>query len=358
MNKAQGFSDNSIIEMFGLTYTQSLLLFSAERAAALYDTFTTRSKTASDAKRLWISEWEKGIVTYLKGLSGDEHVCLYDSDSLNERFAKELQASNNRTWYYILGLELLEFEPYTALGGDYDNLYKKCKAGEKPLYDYVKKMLLGHGFLSEEKIDRLDKTYCKSLNKISGKAGKTAAKILAVVAVGAIAAAFAAVSAPAIAVSLFGAGFEGLAGAALTNACLALAGGGAVAVGGGGVAGGIAAIAGGGALLGLAGGGAMVGAGQLLLSSPEYALTQAAKLETILKEVILNAQKDVVLAQKIIAQYKEQIDALTAKLNEMEIQAEKNKEEIKKIKLCIKYLKNSCKDMNVFTSAYEVGMET
>ena len=136
-------------------------------------------------------------------------------------------------------------------------------------------------------------------------------------------------------------------------------GGGAIAAGGTGIAGGTAIIAGGGALLGIAGGGAAVGLGTMLVeSSPEYTLTQAAKLETILKEVILNAQQDVVCAQKIIEKYKEQIDEMNKKLTAMELEAEKNKKDLKIIKLSIKYLKKSCKDMNVFTSAYEEGLKT
>lgn len=69
--------------------------------------------------------------------------------------------------------------------------------------------------------------------------------------------------APAIAVTLVGSNFAGLSGAALTSACLAYVGGGAIAAGGLGMSGGIATIVGGGAILGLgvgAGVGSAVGA--------------------------------------------------------------------------------------------------
>ena len=132
-----------------------------------------------------------------------------------------------------------------------------------------------------------------------------------------------------------------------------------MATGGFGMAGGTITIAGGGALLGLAGGSAAVSVGSaLLLSTPDYTLTQAAKLETILKEVILNAQQDVVCAQKIIAKYQEQIDELNKKLTAMELEVEKNKQDINNIKQSIQYLKKSCKNMIVFTSAYEEGLRT
>ena len=125
------------------------------------------------------------------------------------------------------------------------------------------------------------------------------------------------------------------------------------------MAGGVAIIAGGGALIGLAGSGTAVGVlSALLSSSPEYAITQAAKLETILKEVILNAQKDVVSAQAVIQQYKSQIEELNKKVTELETDNEKHKKELKNLKTSIKYLTKSCKAMNTFTSAFEVGLDS
>lgn len=352
-------NDNTILEMFGLSFEQSLLMFSAQKLIAEYDKGITKSEKKAVTKELWIEEWEKGIITYLENIDKERDCNLLDREELQDRFAEELERSNNRTWYYIAALEMIEFVPYTALGGKNDKDYSKCKCDTKKCFEFIKELLLEHGFLSENKIERLDNTYSKSVKQISGKSGKLLTKVMIVVAVAAVAAAVAAVAAGPIAVALFGSAFEGLSGAALTNACLALVGGGAVAAGGSGMAGGVITIAGGGALLGLAGGGAAVGVGStLLLSSPDYTLTQAAKLETILKEVILNAQQDVVSAQKIIAKYQEQIIELNKKLTEMELQAEHDKKELKNIKTCIKYLKKSCKDMSVFTSAYEEGLKT
>lgn len=356
---ASDYNDNSILEMFGLSYEQSLLMFSAQKLIADFDVDITKNEKKANIKRLWIKEWEKGITTYLKNIDKNKECKLLNSREVRARFLEELKKDNNKTWYYIVALELLEFVPYTSLGGDNDKDYAKCKCDEKSCTGFVKELLLGHGFLSENKIDRLDKTYSKSIGQISGKRGRIVTKVLIVVAVVAVAAAVAAIAAGDIAVAIFGSAFEGLSGAALTNACLALAGGGAIAVGGTGVAGGVATIAGGGALLGLAGGGAAVGIGSaFLLSAPDYTLTQAAKIETILKEVVLNAQQDVVCAQKIIARYQEQIIELNKKLTEMELQQEQDKKELKNIKTCIKYLKKSCKDMSVFTSAYEEGLKT
>lgn len=358
MSKEKAYSDNSLIEMFGLTFGQALLMFSAERMLANYDCLQTKNEKDAELKIKWIGEWEKAILDYLHKINSAYMGGLYPDNGLENRFDAEMKKSNNRTWYYIVVLELLEFVAYTPLGGENDKQYRKCNYDEKKATDFLKKFILRQGYLSEEKIDRLDKTYNKSISKISGKRGKIATNILAVIAIGSISAALTAVGAGSIAVLLVGNAFPGLYGAALVSACLALIGGGAVAAGGAGMAGGVAVIAGGGALLGLAGGGAAVGVGSKLLSSvPEFTLTQSAKLETILKEVILNAQQDVVAAQKIMERYQEQIIELNKKLKKMELENDKNKKELNNIKTCIKYREKSYKDMKVFTSSYEIGMQ-
>lgn len=355
--KSEDRSDNSMLEMFGLTYEQSNLLFSTERMITKFDIGLTKNQDKAKIKSAWLKKWESGIDTYLDSADSDSDGEFVDEGDLPARFKAEIERTNNRTWYYILVLECLEFTPYTALSGEDDKLFKKCKFDSKKAYLRVKEFFFKQGVLSDEKIERLHKTYDKSIDQITGKVGKIALSIISVVAIAAIAAAGAAIFAGPIAVALFGSQFAGLSGAALTAACLAMAGGGAIAIGGGGMAGGIMVIAGGGALLGLAGGGTAAGiASAMVQSAPEYTLTQAAKLETILKEVILNAQQDVVSAQKIISRLQKQIDELNKKLTELETANENNKKEIKNIKTSIKYLKKSCKDMNVFTSAYETGL--
>jgi len=85
--------------------------------------------------------------------------------------------------------------------------------------------------------------------------------------------------APAIAVALVGSNFAGLSGAALTTACLAYLGGGAIAIGGAGMAGGTIAIVGGGAVLGIGAGlgvGSAVGAAGIL--GKQNTILQSAKL--------------------------------------------------------------------------------
>ena len=165
------------------------------------------------------------------------------------------------------------------------------------------------------------------------KVTKIALGVVSTVAVAAIVAATAGVLAGPIAVALFGSQFVGLSGAALTAACLAMAGGGAIAIGGTGMIGGIAAIVGGGALLGMAGGGAAISAVTLFVAStPQLALTQAAKLEVVLKEIVLNAQKDIKSAQQVLENYRNQIMNLNSELAKIRLDSEKNKKTISNIK--------------------------
>lgn len=356
MGKEKEFLDDSILEMFGLTYEQAKLMFSAQVMLAKYDCKQTKDKKSADYKEKWIREWEHRISDYLQKINNSCTETLYLEVGLAERFINEIAASNNRTWYYIVVLELLEFNAFIPLGGENDKKYAKCKYDKKKAKAFLKEFICKQRYLSVEKIERIDKTYDKSLSKIYGKTGKIVAGCITVIAISGIAAAVAAVAAGSIAVVLVGGMFEGLRGAALVAACLAYIGGGAIAAGGAGMAGGVAVIAGGGALLGLAGGGTIVGIGtHLLSSSPEFVLTQAAKLETILQEVILNAQQDVETAQKVIARYQQKIDELNSELTRMELENEKNKKELKNIKTSIEYLKRSCKDMKQFTSSYEIG---
>lgn len=350
-------SDNSLLEMFGLTYEQSRLMFSVQKMITEYDISLTKNDSQRTQKREWLNSWEKGITAYLNSID-EKQGCLVAPHEVNHAFKKELAKSPNRTWYYILALEAIEFTPYTPLGKDEDKQYGKLKMAEDKCNSYTRGLLISHGVLSSEKLDRLDKVYSKSLNAISGRKGRIFTRVLAVVALAALTASVATIAAPSIAVAIFGSSFEGLYGIALTNACLALAGGGAVAAGGAGIAGGTAVIAGGGALLGLAGGGTLVGIESLLLESPEYTLTQAAKLETILKEVVLNAQQDVVTAQKIISNYQEQIRQLNDELVRMKLQNEKNKKDLNNISKSLSHLEKAYRDMVAFASAYETGLKT
>lgn len=352
-------NNNEVIDMFGLTPKQTQLMFSTQKLIAQHDIKLSQGTKPCKIKRDWLKNWEESIINYMDTMFEMQDSKLLPAKELIDEFVSEYNESPSKIWYYIVVLECLEFHPYTSLGNEEkDKQYLKLKYNKKETAKYITSFFKKQKFISEEKIQRLSKVYQKSIDEISGKAKSITIKILAVIGVAAVCAALVAVGAGPIAVAIFGKGFEGLAGAALTSACLAAAGGGAVAIGGLGIAGGVAILAGGGALLGLAGAGTVTAVASIvMLKSPDYTLTQAAKLETILKEVVLNVQQDVVCAQTIIEKYREQIDELNKKLTEMETQAEVTKKELKNIKESIKYMTKSCKGMAVFTSCYEEGMK-
>lgn len=62
-------NDNKLLEMFGLTYEQSILLFSTERIVTKYDIKNTKSEKLKDRKKEWLSDLEKRIKSYLNELN-------------------------------------------------------------------------------------------------------------------------------------------------------------------------------------------------------------------------------------------------------------------------------------------------
>ena len=351
--------EKTIIEMFGLTADQALLMFSIQRMVTAYDIYLSKEKKNFKDKALWLSNWEESVLLYLREYTGNSELSLIKKDELEEKLDHEYKKSPNKTWYYIAALECLEFTPYTSLGNsEEDKIFRKLKYNEKACDRFLSDFYIKQGVLNKEIIERFYKTYDKSMSKISGKGKTIAVKILITLGISALCAALAAIAAPQIAILIFGKQFAGLSGAALASACLAMAGGGAIAAQGLGMAGGVALIAGGGALLGLAGGGTAVATTSiLLLKAPDFTLTLAAKLETILKEIILNSQKDIVNAQIILKRYKEQISDLTKEVELLKLDSEVTKEELKNIKESLKYMEKSYNSMKVFESAFEEGLK-
>ena len=138
---------------------------------------------------------------------------------------------------------------------------------------------------------------------------------------------------------------EGLSGAAAISAGLAALGGGAVAAGGYGMAGGIAVLVGGGSLLGIGVGGSM---GILLASkNSNVLLSDAAKLEVVLKEIVIGVQKDTTSFQKILNQLAAQKEELRKKVEELQTQSDRNKKEIKELKKSLSYLEKVIKNMQL-----------
>ena len=172
--------------------------------------------------------------------------------------------------------------------------------------------------------------------------------------------------APYIATLLVGSNFAGLTGVALTSACLAYIGGGAVAVGGLGMAGGIITIVGVGAVLGLGVGvgvGGAVGVADLI--GKKNIIMQSAKLMISVREIILNDEKDIELSNSVYEKYLENIVKIEEGIVELKLKADVAKgEEKKKLNKQIKEAKEIVKAMNLvrknmlkFQSSFEIGLE-
>lgn len=171
--------------------------------------------------------------------------------------------------------------------------------------------------------------------------------------------------APSIAVGLVGSNFVGLNGAALTSACLAYLGGGAVACGGLGMAGGTMAIVGGGAMLGIgagAGVGTLVGASGII--GKKSTIIQSAKLIVSVREIFLNDEHDIEYSNTIYEQYVKNVSELEKALVDLKIKEENidDKEEKKKLKTEIKdteetveAMKIAMRSMKKYNTAFATG---
>ncbi len=238
-----------------------------------------------------------------------------------------------KTPLYLILMETTFFTPYYPLKGEKSNkTFKDLKLSSKKdiqikLEEFAKSLGIDKSI-----IEKYNSSLQKSLKGISGFWSKLLWGSL----IGAIAIAVSGgFAAPAV-----GALFAGgeLVGAAAALAGLAALGGGAVAAGGLGIAGGIAVVVGGGAILGA---GAGAGIGTLLSASPDFAITQAAKLEVVMKEITLNVQKDIRFAQEMIKQQRNATRLLEDELLDLKKHQSKNKEKISNLQKSIKYIRSA-----------------
>lgn len=200
--------------------------------------------------------------------------------SLLKKEVKKLkqELGNNLTLSLIL-LEVTLFTPYYPLGTYWDDKFTNLKIyDEKRLKSRLETIACLCG-LNHDCIQRFSSNYKKAIDGISGKGLNLLLGAVVGTLVLAITAAF---FTPVIAGLLAPILAPGLSGAAAVSAVLATLGGGAIAVGGFGMAGGFAVLVAGGAILD---GSAGAGIGALFSQSPNTALTQATKLEVVMKEI-------------------------------------------------------------------------
>lgn len=351
---------SSIISDFGLTAKQTALLFSAEYLITEADIYNkekileTKSllsnmgidhnlqdllytKVIADIKirKRWISLWHENMTIYIKNMPGGKD--CYIAKNLKDFFSLANEVKHNleiNTPLYLILLECVLFTPYYLFDKDKFNT-KELKRIEflgneiQSTYEIIANAL----GINTSYIKKFKDSYSSAVNGLTGKWFK----ILICGAVGAVLIAITAGCASTLIGTMFAAG--GLYGAAAAAAGLAALGGGAVAAGGFGVAGGIAVIVGGGALLGAAAGS---GIGMLLVASPDLVLHEAAKLEVVMKEIIIGVQHDFKKMQEILHVQNEQLFKLKMQLMEERNKANTNNEKIKNMEKCIEILEKLC----------------
>lgn len=352
---------------FGLDYTQTELLFNIQYDLVYRDILKENDKVKKNMKLNWLNDWSNEIRNILNRMSGKEVFSIelkeltineVNLTNFNEKYiyTEEIikkvckECYSNKLPLYLIYMEASLFIPYFKIKKDscskrnednnlIDNIKAKFKKENNLSYANEDEIVwLLNTYASKMDITNMSsinfkKLYSKTMSRVSNKN----IKIVSGIAIGGILIALTAgYAAPAI-----GAVFApiGLGGAAATSAGLALLGGGAIAAGGFGMAGGIAVIVGGGALLGgLAGGGAGY-VMSLMKSSSEFTLSQAVKLEIVIKEILLSNQKDVRMAQELIKEQRVAISALEDEIIKMKMELSANKDEIKNMEQSVKYMK-------------------
>lgn len=371
---------NMEYDKFGISEEQTEILYNLEYYKILNDIETTKIPVGGDKinqlKREWLEEWKAYITMGYAGFINkvDAKINWYSREELD----KKIELNNpSKPWFRLVLLEAMLFEPYYALSTETDKKgnevpSKKYSALNNPITGYNKNS--GDKYLNEvyaEKyqlsgyVKRLRKCYdkvCRELNEVLKIAITSIAITAGITLVTVITAGS---FAPAIAVTLVGSNFTGLSGAALTSACLAYVGTGAIAAGGLGMSGGIATIVGGGAILGL-GVGAGVGGtvGAVSLMGKKNTILQSAKLMVSVREIFLNDEKDIEYSNTIYEKYVQNIADIEKGLIELQLKADvadntekkKLKAEIKSAEDSVKVMKIAMKSMNKFISSYEMGV--
>ena len=366
-------------DKLGLTLEQTEILYNIEYYKTLNDVQHTQMPIGGDKVRNLKAEWGEEWKSYMtEGFSAFLHIpdAKLHWYSLEELHQKIEQNRPAETWFKLVLLEAMLFEPYYTLSLERDKRgrevpSKKYNDLKNPITGY--KQDTGDKYLESEfssrysssgyvkRLRKCHNTVTRELNEVMKAALKAvgAAAIIAVASVATVGA-----FAPQIAVFLVGSNFAGLHGIALANACLAYLGGGAVAAGGMGMAGGTMAIVGGGTVLGLgaaAGVGGVIGAAELL--GRKNTIVQSAKLLVSVREIFLNDEHDIAYSNTVYEQYVQKIAEIEKDIVDLKLKADvaganEKKElraKIKNAEETVEAMRIARKSMNRFISSFQEG---
>ena len=328
--------------VFGLTTEQSEVLFALQRKLTSNDVLVEGQKkpligsNKKVQKQLWLDTWDRSIEDYLKtygGKSSQTKLSYYD---LSAKIKQLDQNAQNKVWKYMIFLECVLYSPYYPLS-DNKEAYKPFKGlsinkkGRKETLEKIADNLQ----IDKKYIKIFEDAHSSAVKKLSGYWTKAAMGA----GIGIIVILIAIVTFQYEIIAYFAA--EGLYGAAAISAGLAAFGGGAVAAGGFGMAGGIAVLVGGVSLLG-ASAGTAVGASIASLGS-NAVLSEAAKLQVVLKEIVLAIQKDTMYFQQILLNINKEIAQLKEEIIKLKTDSANNKKKIKNLEESIEILEKLVK---------------
>ena len=370
------------IDKLGLTVEQTEILYNLEYYKTLNDIKNTKLPINNDGvkqlKQEWLDEWKKYIARGFASFLQIEGVELHWYSDEKELIQKVEENEPNNTWFRLVLLEAMLFEPYYPLslekdkkGNDipsrkYKELQNIISGYKKGVGDSYLDLIFSGDYYTKGYINRPRKCYDKVLRELNEVLKTVLTSITVTAGIAIVATATAGVFAPAIAVALVGSNFAGLSGAALTSACLAYLGGGAIAIGGLGMVGGTAAIVGGGAILGLgvgAGVGGAVGAAGLM--GKKNTIMQSAKLLVSIREIFLNDEHDVEYSNSIYEKYVQNITDIEKGLVELRLKADvasgrekkELKDKIKKTEESVEAMKIARKSLLKFKTSFEEGLK-
>lgn len=370
------------IDKLGLTIEQTEILYNLEYYKILNDIQNTKlpinNENIKQLKQEWLDEWKKYMSNAFSSFLQVEDAKLHWYNDERELIQKVEENEPHNTWFRLVLLEAMLFEPYYPLslekdkkGNDipsrkYKELQNIINGYKKGVGDSYLDLIFCGDYYTKGYINRLRKCYDKVIRELNEvlKTVLTSVTVTAIIAIAVVATAGA--FAPAIAVALVGSNFAGLGGAALTNACLAYLGGGAIAVGGLGMAGGTAAIVGGGAVLGLgvgAGVGGAVGAAGLV--GKKNTIIQSAKLLVSVREIFLNDEHDLEYSNSVYEKYVQNITDIEKGLVELRLKADvasgkekkELKDKIKKTEESVEAMKIARKSLLKFKTSFEEGLK-
>lgn len=326
--------DFSEAKRFELNINQLKILYSFQYLITKEDIGKTKGQRRF-AKRQWLQSWSASIHDYLSALDAGYTRQFYTPNEMKQAVNTELTNSpSNRTWYPIAVLESTLFIPYTELLRNKvdDKEYRKLKFIKQT--KYIKMIVGERGIIKSEDVDRLEKAYKKAHAQIRESGSRVRA--------------------------IMGLESTRTKGIPLTTTSLVTARSGTIPVGELETAREGVVIIGGGALLGLASGELGVGSMNLLIaSSPDFTLLQAARLEVVVKEIILNKRKNIVVAKHILEDYAEQIKKLSKDIQDLESEGydRESQKGIKNLNQSLKYMQKAYVNMNTFASYFNIGME-